>query len=99
MRRARTTHLLAATTAAAVVAGLSSRPTPPRSPPPGLSVSAQTVDSRVGSPVRPTQAQADAVEAVLKASPGTRATWDARFGTPRTLTPTIGRTLSGPTVR
>ena len=47
-------------------------------------------DSRAGALVKPTQAQADAVAAIVKASPGTRATWDARFGTPRTLTPALG---------
>ena len=55
-----------------------------------------TGDSRVGALVRPTVAPADAVAAVVKDSPGARATWDARFGTPRTLTPALGRTLSGP---
>jgi hypothetical protein len=53
-------------------------------------------DSRVGVLVKPTRAQAAAVAAIVKASPGTRATWDPRFGTPRTLVPAIGRTLSGP---
>jgi hypothetical protein len=50
----------------------------------------------VGALVKPTRAQAAAVAAIVKASPGTRATWDPRFGTPRTLVPAIGKTLSGP---
>ncbi len=58
--------------------------------------SAAATDSRTGSILKPTQAQADAVASIIKASPGTRATWDARFATPRTLTPAIGKTLSGP---
>ena len=53
-------------------------------------------DSRTGSITKPTQAQADAIASIVKGSPGTRATWDARFGTPRTLTPAIGKSLSGP---
>ena len=98
MRRTRTTQVLAAATAAAAIAGLSLSSNAsavtalPGSPAPSVATS----DSRVGALVRPTQAQADAVAAVVKASPGARATWDARFGTPRTLTPSLGSTLSGP---
>ena len=97
MRKTRTTQVLAVATAAAVFAGLSlssnaSAVTTTKDTP----ASSATSDSRVGSIVKPTQAQAAAVAAIVKASPGTRATWDARFGTPRTLTPAIGKTLSGP---
>ena len=97
MRRSRTSQVLAAATAAASIVGLSLSSTATavsavRSP----SDAVQAVDSRVGALVKPTQAQSDAVAAIVKASPGTRATWDGRFGTVRTLTPAIGRTLSGP---
>ncbi len=97
MRKPRTTQVLAVATAAAVFAGLSlssnaSAVTTTKDAP----ASSATSDSRVGSIVKPTQAQAAAVAAIVKGSPGTRATWDARFGTPRTLTPAIGKTLSGP---
>ncbi len=57
---------------------------------------AVATDSRVGALVRPTAQQLDAVTAVLKASPGSRVTWDGRFGTPRTIVPAQGRTLAGP---
>ncbi len=80
MRKPRTTQVLAAATAAAAIAGLSFSPqasavTAPRHRP-GLG--RHTADSRIGAVVRPTQAQADAVAAIVEASPGTRATWDAR---------------------
>ena len=97
MRRSRTSHILAAATAAAVFAGLAFSTTATAvTVGEGSSPAVETVDHRVGALVRPTQAQADAVAAIVKASPGARATWDARFGTPRTLTPAIGETLSGP---
>ena len=105
MRRTRTTQVLTAATAAAAIAGLtlSSQATAVTSAAVtapigtiGTTASAATTDSRAGALVKPTQAQADAVSAIIHASPGTRATWDARFGTPRTLTPAIGSTLSGP---
>lgn len=54
-------------------------------------------DARLGSPfVRPTQDRLDAVEKlVARAGAGTRVTWDNRFGTPRTIYPAAGQTLSG----
>ena len=97
MRKPRTSQLLAMATAAATIAGLSlttnaqavvSTPVSPESN--------QATDSRTGSFAKPTRAQVEAVAAIVKASPGTRATWDGRFGTPRTLTPALGETLSGP---
>ena len=97
MRKTRTTQVLAVATAAAAIAGLSlssnAAAVTTTADAPGSTV---TTDSRAGALVKPTQAQADAVAAVVKASPGARATWDARFGTPRTLTPAIGESLSGP---
>ena len=55
-------------------------------------------DSRLGSPlVRPGEDRIDAVrDLVDRAGAGTRATWDVRFGTPRTIYPAAGQTLSGP---
>jgi hypothetical protein len=52
-------------------------------------------DSRIGTLVRPTAAQLEAVQAIVAESPGARATWDLRFGTVRTLTPAVGKRLSG----
>ncbi len=54
-------------------------------------------DTRVGALARPTQTQLDAVAQVIKQSPGARVTWDDRFGTPRTIVPRLGESLSGPT--
>jgi extracellular elastinolytic metalloproteinase len=99
MRKYRTTHVLATATAAAALAGLAFSPhaAAVTSTVTSTSTSAPATDSRVGALVRPTSAQIDAVARIAKASPGTRATWDPRFGTVRTLTPPIGRRLSGPT--
>ena len=58
--------------------------------------STATSDTRIGALVQPTKAQTDAIFRIVKASPGTRATGDLRFGTPRTVTPRVGETLSGP---
>ena len=54
-------------------------------------------DSRLGNPlVRPTDDRLAAVKhLVAGAGSGTRVTWDGRFGTPRTIYPAAGRTLSG----
>src|SRR6266508_2863279 len=47
--------------------------------------------------LKPTQAQVDAVSAVLAgAGSGARVTWDGRYGTPRTIRPAVGAALSGP---
>src|SRR5690349_15998481 len=97
MRRSRTSQVLVAATAAASIVGLSLSSTAPAvSAVQAPSDAVHALDSRVGALVRPTQEQVDAVAAIVKASPGTRATWDGRFGTVRTLTPAIGSTLSGP---
>jgi extracellular elastinolytic metalloproteinase len=104
MRRTRTTQVLAVATASAALAALSltsnaaavTSTVTTVTTGADAATSAVATDSRIGSLVQPTRAQADAVAALVKASPGTRATWDPRFGTPRTLTPAIGRTLSGP---
>ena len=57
-----------------------------------------TEDSRLGNAlVKPTKDQLDATRALLDASgQGARATWDSRFGTPRTIYPAAGEALSGP---
>ncbi len=59
---------------------------------------AGTVDTRLGSAlVKPTLAQRDAVKALVRrGGRDTSVTWDNRFGTPRTITPGTGQTLSGP---
>ena len=105
MRNRRTTQVLAAATAAAAITALgspngASAVTDPL-PIPGVTAagsadSSAASDTRDGALVSPTRSQVDAVAAIVEASPGTRATWDGRFGTPRTLTPAIGHTLSGP---
>jgi len=47
--------------------------------------------------VRPTAAQLAAVTDVLQsAGQGARVTWDPRYGTPRTIRPAVGGSLSGP---
>ena len=53
---------------------------------PGASDTSATYDVRRAASVKPTQAQLDAVAKVLSAAgSGARATWDDRFGTPRSL--------------
>ena len=97
MRTSRTKQVLAAATAAAAIAALGLSPDASAvtsTPTSAGSADATAVDSRVGAITKPTQAQADAVSAIVKASPGARATWDPRFGTPRTITPALGETLS-----
>lgn len=55
-------------------------------------------DTRAGSAlVRPDRARLAAVDELLsRAGAGSRVTWDGRFGTPRTIYPAAGQTLSGP---
>ncbi len=102
MRTSRTRQVLAAATAAAALAAFTlpnaAAVTSPTGPDKGAGelASENATDSRVGAIVKPTKAQADSVSAIVKASPGARATWDARFGTPRTITPKLGATLTGP---
>ena len=107
MRLSRTQRRTAAIVASAgVIAALSApgsaaNPTSSVSPPtlvdkPGSTASPAAADSRVGTFVRPTQAQVAAVRDLVTARPGTKVGWDLRFGTPRTITPTIGSRLSGP---
>src|SRR5689334_5255429 len=99
MRSSRTKQVRAAATAAAALAALGFTPDAAAvasTPTAAGSADTAAVDSRVGAITKPTRSQADAISAIIKASPGARATWDARFGTPRTITPALGRTLSGP---
>lgn len=98
MRNIRTKQVLAIATAAAAIASLSLSTNASALTTVGDSdtASTATVDARAGALLQPTKAQTDAISRIVKASPGTRATWDPRFGTPRTLTPAIGKTLSGP---
>jgi extracellular elastinolytic metalloproteinase len=99
MRTSRTKQVLAAATAAAAFAALGLSPDASAVTNTSTSAGAAdatAVDSRVGAITKPTQAQAEAVSEIVKASPGVRATWDPRFGTPRTITPALGETLSGP---
>lgn len=99
MRRSHTRHLLAAGAALAVSAAI--LPTLPAGATvadlPGTTDAPGTVDDRARDTVlAPSQAQLDAVRTLLAASPkGARATWDERFGTPRTLVGT-GDYLTGP---
>ena len=65
----------------------------------GNSPTAATTDVRstASSLLSPTQAQLDAVAAVLAgAGRGARVSWDGRYGTPRTIRPAVGAALSGP---
>src|SRR6266545_1009799 len=67
----------------------------------GSSPTAATTDVRstASSLLSPTQAQLDAVAAVLAgAGRGARVSWDGRYGTPRTIRPAVGAALSGPAV-
>jgi extracellular elastinolytic metalloproteinase len=98
MRSSRSSHVLAILTIAVAVTAASTLSTTATAVTSDLTPSAalESVDSRVGSITQPTQAQVAAVRAVVESSPGARATWDARFGTVRTLTPAIGNTLTGP---
>ena len=98
MRRSRTTQVLAAATLAAAVTGLALTPsaTAVTTVHESSAATAASVDSRVGALTQPTKEQVAAVAALVEASPGTRATWDGRFGTVRTLTPALGHALSGP---
>ena len=95
MRRTpRTRHLLAAGAALAVAAAI--LPTMPAgatmADPLRAGSGGGTADSRaVKQALSPTQAQVDAVRAILSAAPkGARATWDPRFGTPRSIVGTGG---------
>ncbi|HEX6516656.1 MAG TPA: M36 family metallopeptidase [Nocardioidaceae bacterium] len=64
--------------------------------PGATSASSGATDSRVGTLVEPVTSQVEAVSRIIEHSPGTRVTWDLRLGTPRTITPDLGKTLSGP---
>ncbi len=94
-------HLLAAGAALAVTAAI--LPTVPAGATVGDLPSAtgsgteKAADSRsTDTALQPTPAQLDAVRALLAAAPqGTRATWDPRFGTPRSIVGTNGY-LTGP---
>ncbi len=63
---------------------------------PSSTAQSTATDSRVGALVQPTKAQLDAITAIIGQSPGSRVTWDTRFGTPRTIVPSQGKTLAGP---
>ena len=98
-RARRTSAALVATVG--VVAALSTTGTAATTSPPAPAIDLTGdndlgSDSRVGSLVRPTDAQVDAVRGIVAESPGARATWDLRFGSVRTLTPAIGERLSDP---
>jgi extracellular elastinolytic metalloproteinase len=87
MRTRHTTrHLIAAGAALAVTAAiLPSAAATIADPTAAGSSGPATTDVRTGT-VAPTQAQRAAVAAILAAAPkGAKATWDDRFGTPRTL--------------
>jgi extracellular elastinolytic metalloproteinase len=98
MRRTRTSAVLAAgvalaatTTVAPAAIGVVSNDSVRASQP------AEALDVRADSAVRPTKAQLDAVADILDTAPrATRVTYDDRFGTPRTVHPTQGGTLTAP---
>lgn len=81
---------LSPATASALTAG-------PGDPPVVSDEHAGALDTRnaVTSAVAPTKAQLAAVADVVAAAGGARVTWDARFGTPRTVL-AAGRDLTGP---
>src|SRR3954447_3522456 len=86
---------LAAAMAASVVLGLPAA-APAAQSIDGITAAADTFDARAKTTTLPTGAQRDAAEAlVARAGAGTRITWDARFGTPRSIFDSRGY-LSGP---
>ena len=96
MRRLLTTRRAIASGTALATLALTAAILPPASAtisPIGATVGgASTTDSRdVTTALAPTQAQLDAVRALVADAPeGARVTWDERFGTPRTATGTGG---------
>ncbi|MGH8938043.1 MAG: M36 family metallopeptidase, partial [Actinomycetes bacterium] len=96
-RRPTTRHIVAAGAALAVTAAILPPAAATIADPVGDSSAPAVQDSRdTDSVLAPTGAQLDAVRALVSAAPsGARATWDERFGTPRTV---VGRGgyLTGP---
>jgi hypothetical protein len=86
-RRLTARHLVAAGATLAVTAAILPPATAAIDDPVGSTTAPVTTDSRDrDSVLAPTQAQLDAVRALVAAAPkGARATWDERFGTPRSL--------------
>lgn len=101
MWRSRSSAVLAACTTLAVSLSLAAAP-PATSSQAGIGQSAEshdhdTIDVRDGDLVRPTRAQLEAVTRIVQASTdGARVTYDNRFGTPRTIRPRGGTTLTAP---
>ena len=91
-RRLTARHLVAAGATLAVTAAILPPATAAIDDPVGTPTAPVTTDSRDrDSVLAPTQAQLDAVRALVAAAPkGARATWDERFGTPRGLVGTGG---------
>ena len=91
-RRLTARHLVAAGATLAVTAAILPPATAAIDDPVGTPTAPVTTDSRDrDSVLAPTQAQLDAVRALVAAAPkGARATWDERFGTPRSLVGTGG---------
>lgn len=86
-RRLTTRHIVAAGAALAVTAAILPPAAATIADPVGAgSNGAAAKDVRPASALAPTQAQLDAVRMLVAAAPkGARATWDERFGTPRTV--------------
>ncbi|HEU4913698.1 MAG TPA: M36 family metallopeptidase [Actinomycetes bacterium] len=91
-RRLSARHLVAAGATLAVTAAILPSAAAAIDDPLGRTVAGATSDTRDRTTVlAPTQAQVDAVRAILAAAPkGARVTWDERFGTPRSVTGTGG---------
>ncbi|HEX6935232.1 MAG TPA: M36 family metallopeptidase [Actinomycetes bacterium] len=96
-RRLTTRHLVAAGATLAVTAAILPPAAAAIDDPLGTSGGTAARDTRDrASALAPTEGQLDAVRALVAAAPqGARATWDERFGTPRTIVGTRGY-LTGP---
>ncbi|MGH3369272.1 MAG: M36 family metallopeptidase, partial [Nocardioidaceae bacterium] len=91
---ARVTAMLAVGASAALTLAMLPSATAVQTPP-AHQEHARGIDARADDLVRPTRAQLDAIgEIVAEAAPGTRVTYDDRFGTPRTIAPLRGGTLT-----
>src|SRR5687767_697713 len=93
---ARTTAVLAVGASAALTLALLPAANAVQSPVDAHQAHA-SVDARADALVRPTRTQLDAISTIVKAADaGTRVTYDDRFGTPRTIYPLGGGTLTDP---
>lgn len=98
MRNPHLSRPLALISAGAVVfAGLGAASGASALLPPPTPDSVVDIRAAVDALIQPTAEQVAAVGRVLAAGgSGSRVSWDARYGTPRTIRPTVGGALSGP---